>query len=625
MKALFCDWLISCAVAVTPVTPLPDLYYGTVLYSYYQDDTSQALLDTLIAERRGQLGEDPVRYQLAKGSFAFAEGMYTLAEETFEGVADSEMTPLDRMRLSFHLAREHFRRGDWSKTESLLADIQLGEGWLGRERYHPEVEFMRAEMSSRAGQWTAARAAIDHIAPTTPFYAYGLFNLGVAQRAAGEMAAAERSFADLANLDAYSTEVFDLKQRALLALAFIRRAQSETVSAEEILGALPSGTRYRDLAMSSYGGLAMETGDYKLAARVWLTLSEGDYWTQSSAAARLALPMSLEQMASRELALTQYRVAEARYEARLGKLATMESQVDQPGWMGGLLEVFAAPPAAADGAESARRERLMNRWRETFGHTDWLEWLATEDIHELLLQWRELKDIDAWLGDLPAELATFDELANEQKRRSAAARELITAEGLRERRAVIASQLDALLTSIDALRTATPTRTIDWMSKLADREQAARLADLAAKRALIENHMQGAELQRYLARIDRLEGLVFWALVESRLDKLRALDKSQRAAQAALAEIDDSLARIAVAEREYVAGVETDFLAFQARADDIARMVADALHDRESRLAEHVRRGIRREIAQLERHLLMTRMAIARTTDQLALAAEEGE
>ena len=33
---------------------------------------------------------------------------------------------------------------------------------------------------------------------------------------------------------------------------------------------MPAASRYRDLAMASYGSLAMETQNYDLAARIWL-------------------------------------------------------------------------------------------------------------------------------------------------------------------------------------------------------------------------------------------------------------------------------------------------------------------------------------------------------------------
>ena len=184
MKEFLCDWILSCVLTVQPVTPLPDLYYGTVLYDYYQDDYQQALLDALIIERRDVVGEDPVRLQLAKGSFAFADGMFAMAEQTFASVREGELTPLDKMRLSFHLAREDFRRQDWAGVERNLVNIDLGKSWLGHERIHPEVEFMRAEVATQKGDFAAAQTAIDRIDPKQGFRAYALFNLGVAERSA---------------------------------------------------------------------------------------------------------------------------------------------------------------------------------------------------------------------------------------------------------------------------------------------------------------------------------------------------------------------------------------------------------------------------------------------------------
>jgi hypothetical protein len=84
-------------------------------------------------------------------------------------------------------------------------------------------------------------------------------------------------------------------------------------------------------------------------------------------------------------------------------------------------------------------------------------------------------------------------------------------------------------------------------------------------------------------------------------------------------EIDAKLARVTHAEDVIAAGVETDFLAFQARADAITKQVAVAIADRETRLGNQIRSGIHREMAQVERQILVTRIAIARATDQLAM------
>ncbi len=618
MKEFLCDWILSCLLTVQPVTPLPDLYYGTVLYDYYQDDYQQALLDALIVERRGVVGEDPVRLQLAKGSFAFADGMFAMAEETFASVGDGELTPLDKMRLSFHLAREDFRRQDWAGVERNLVNIDLGKSWLGHERIHPEVEFMRAEVATQHGDFAAAQTAIERIDPKQAFRAYALFNLGVAERSAGQLEQAEQVFATLGAMDVYETDALDLKQRALVALSVVKRQRTEPASAESVIGAMPAEGRYRDLAMTSYGGLAMDNGDYELAARIWLSLKKDAYWSESSATAQLGFPMSLEHMSSRELALTNYRAAETNFEGRLSELQTVAARAEDPVWVGGLLQVFAQP----DGDDTT--DKVMNEWRQTLGHTDWLEWLATEDVQELLLQWRELHAMSDWLTALPDELATFDALGVEQRRRAAAARELIDTRGLRDRREHVAQTLTDMHARIDALTMATPERTSEWMLALANADEAKLLNRLSAKRALLMQTPDDATRAKLLQRIDYLEGISFWNLVEDRMTRLRAAENEATQTGELLAEIDAKLVRVAQAEGALAAGVQTDFFAFQTRADAITREVAVAINDRETRLGNQIRSGIHREIAQVERQLLVTRIAIARATDQLAMDQQSG-
>ena len=618
MKEFLCDWILSCVLTTQPVTPLPDLYYGTLLFDYYQEDYQQALLDESIIEQRGYTVADPVRWQLAKGSFAFADGMFAMAEQTFASVQDGELTPLDKMRLSFHLAREDFRRQDWAGVERNIANIDLGKTWLGHERMHPEVEFMRSQLAIHNGDFAAARTAIDRIDPKQAFRAYALFNLGVALRASGDLAGAEQTFATLGAMQVYEPDALDLKQRALVALSVVKRQRTEATSATSVLGGLPADGRYRDLALTSYGGLAMDTGDYQLAARIWLTLKKDSYWSESNATAQLGFPMSLEYMKSRELALTNYRAAEATFQGRLDDLHAVALRAQDAQWIGGLLAVFAQP----DGDDST--DRVMAEWRKSLGHTDWLEWLATEDVQRLLSEWRQLRGMSEWLKALPEELSTLDALAAEQRRRAASARDLLTTHGLRERREHVAQALDGMNARIAALTAATPERTSQWMLTFADADEAKLLNDLSAKRALLMELPNDESRSQLLSRVDYLEGMVFWNLTEERLTRLREAQKQAEETQAILADIDSKLARVTLAEGVVAYGVQTDFLAFQTRADALTSQVAVALADRENRLGDQIRAGIHREIAQVERQLLVTRIAIARATDQLAMEQSNG-
>lgn len=629
MKSFFCELLFSCLIASPGAKPIDELTYGTLLYSYYQQDYQQALVGALVAETQGRRGDDPVRFELAKGSFAFADGMYDYAARTFDAVDPTALDELDRRRLSFHLAREYYRRQDWIQLGVQLGRLDLGPTRRDRDRVHPEVQFMRSELAVHEGRYAQAEQALAPVDPGDPLRAYGLFNLGVALRESGDLAGARRVFQTLADTpvdgkrydDAERlAELGDLKQRARVALSFIAREQGAPTDAETVLGALPAASRYRDMAMASYGSLAMETANYDLAARIWLTLQKQQYWTSSTAQARLGFPLSLEHLASGDMALVQYRAAERSFENRLAVLTDLSGRADDPVWIRGLLQVFASP-----NPDPERRGRIMEHWQEQLGHTDWIEWLAAEDTQQVLLEWRDLLGMQHWLEGMPRTLAAFQEVAQERRRRSAEARTLLHDEKLLTGRSALAAQIERQGNELAALRAATPEPTAGWMLKLADDSEREQLERLAGMRSLVSRGMTPAEQGRWLPRIARLEGVLFWRLVDERAARLRLLDKELDANRALLADINARIDNVQTAESEFEAGVETDFIAFSDRASDLSARVEGALDRREVALAREIRRGIERETREVQQYLLATRVAIARATDQLAMTTDDGE
>lgn len=620
MKAFFCELILSCMLAAPGAKPVDELTYGTVLYAYYQQDYQQALLNTLVAEQQGRQGENTVRFELAKGSFAFSYGMYAYARETFARVHASELTTIDEMRLAFHLAREYHRRGDFDQLAANLDKIDLGKSLFGRRKFHPEVEFMRAEVAIHAQDLAAAEVALEQMDTEDPLRAYGLFNLGVAYRSEHNLDAAKAAFSRLTRMKSESDEVADLIQRAKLALAFIAREQNHVADAEAVLGALPGSGRYRDIALASYGGLAMDNGDYELAARIWLTLQNQQYWTTSTAQARLGFPVSLEKLASREMALMQYRVAERSFENRLTTLTTLNESAQDPEWVRGLLLAFSAPEQNSD-----QMSDLMQSWQDQLGHTDWLEWLATEDVHEVLVQWRELLGMRGWLDELPVRLEAYDQLSREQVRRGVAARELLYDRRLLENRDLLTHNIAEFAQRIEVLKSTVPTPDTTWMYVLANVEERELIDKFAVMRQMTRTHMTESERDKWLKRVERLQGVLFWQLVDQSSIRTRLLEKTFGENQAMLADVNDRIARVQSAERRYMAGVQTDFLAFAERADVVAVRVDDALRGREESLAAEIRRGIQHEMREVREYLLVARIAIARATDLLAHSGDPSD
>ena len=440
---------------------------------------------------------------------------------------------------------------------------------------------------------------------------------------ADQLEAARRTFEQLSDMKADSDEAADLTQRAKLALALISRQQQNATSAETVLNELPAATRYQEVAMAAYGGLAMDNGEYELAARIWMTLQEQDYWTPSTATARLGFPLSLERMAgdgraTTEMALLQFQRAEASFMTRLDDLTRLSAEAQDPQWVQGLLKVF-----ASDEQDPDQMKVLMHSWQEQLGHTDWLEWLATDKINQALTQWRNLNEMEVWLGHLPQKLEALQGVSIEQQRRGEEAQQLLEGDGLLAKRALLQERIAQSEADLTALTAADPVPEMSWMLPLANDEERAVLAELNGMRTLL-GHMNEKDRIKWTGRIDRLQGVLFYRLVDERAKRLQELNKAHKELVLVGADIDARIARVQGAESQFVATVGTDFLAFLERADDITAMVNDARVTRETLLANEIRGRMQDEMKQVQQYLLVTRIAIARATDQLAMNTDAG-
>jgi len=608
-----CKLIFTCAVAAEPeVTPRAELTYGTMLYDYYQENYSDALLKVRVAQTQGHTAGAETRFKLAEGSFAFSDQMFEYSKAAFASVDASELTELDNLRLAFHQSREHFRVGDWDNLKSSLKKVDFGASRFGNPHFHPEIEFMRAELALNEGALDAARGHLELLGKNDPYKMYGLYNLGGALRASGDLDQAEATFSQLARFKAKTTETLDLQQRALLAQAFVQREKGEVVKPKKILGNLPANGRYRDLALASFGSLAMESGDYELAARIWLRLQQQPMWTPSTASARLGFPLSLENMERSDLALAQYRNAEQSFSARAVKLDELTKLVEDKQWVRQLLGVF------AQGRSSPEK---LTEWQEQLGHTDWLEWLSAESVDSLVSQWRELRNTKDWLRTLPADIDSYETLAKEQLRRAIAVKAALAEDGLSSKHRALEAQIDQKLQELEALKARALVPEADLMQALADPEQAERIASIESMYEASESLNAEAKAQ-WRKRLDRLRGVVFWNIVDTHPVVLQQMRQAIADVEALSASMLAQTNRLQAAEKGLQTELLANFAVYQRRVGDLASRVERALEIREEQLAVELKQGMERESEQVQQYLLTARVAIARTLDQYAVVDE---
>ena len=284
--------------------------------------------------------------------------------------------------------------------------------------------------------------------------------------------------------------------------------------------------------------------------------------------------------------------------------------------------MFAVPPAVDEDGEvdeehAKQMQDLMHRWEAQLGHTDWLEWLATDHVHQALVQWRELNGMQDWLDQMPTRLEALQEVAEERQRRGDEAKRLLLDDGLLADRVALDAKVAELQSTMDAIRTSEPNPSVDWMYPLATAGERAVLDELNDMRGLIV-HMTAKDQEKWSQRVARLEGVIFFRIVEEQAKRLQDVRNVHNEMRALVAENSDRVARVQAAEDQFVAGVGTDFMIFVDRAEALIASVDAARIAREELLAQEIRSRMLQEMRQVEEYLLVTRIAIARATDQLA-------
>ena len=620
MKSWLCEWLLSCAVLLEGGPDIQELHYGRLLYAYYQQDYQQALVLALQAEQRGWRAQAPVRYTMAEGSFAFAQGMYRFADERFALLDDSQLSELDRQRLSFHLSREYLRRGDYEQLAGQLANLASPDGRLRRRELHPEVAFMQAELAIHQQQLGKADAWVQRIPEDHELAAYGRFNLAVAQHRAGHAEPALEHLLALSRTHPEDDINRDLRQRAALSAALLVRDAPELLTTlpgrrgdgplEAFQALLPGEGRYRDAALSHYAQLAMRLDAPDVAADIWRHLQDSGQWQAPHMLARLALPLVLEQQQQRPEAVAAYERAETALVARIEQLNALQHELKTPQTMAVLLS------GLTNGSAQTFRD-----WQDRLGHVQLLSWLSEPGLQSLVQEWRELSAASRWLAGLPEQLTSWSEVAAEQQRRSGQAAARLSERRLSEQAAQQGDALAGWSSRLDVVASQRPAADEAWFVALADAEQRRLRERLARLRSIAESGLADAEQERALARVARLEGLLVWALQEQQPVLIQALRNERAGLRALQADIENRLAFIAAAEADFQAGVGADFQALLARVAALQTRLADARLQREQVLATALQQRLEQESEQAAQYLAQARLGRARVLDALALSA----
>ena len=589
-----------------------DLYYGEVLYQFYQQNYYSAAVDLLTAQQQNRLQHHDQDAQLLLGGLYLSYGLHSEAEAIFKKLLDAEpasgVEPAIRDQAWFYLGKIRYQKGLYAEADEALA--RVGDALSADLR--EEFSTLKANLLMARKQYPEAAVALQALAQDRGEGNYARFNLGVALMRAGREEEGLALLEHVAVLQSDQDDLKALRDKANLALGYLS-LKKDPAKAKGYLTRVRLQGPFSNKALLGLGWAEVELQRYEQALVPWSELASRDRVDITVFEALLAMGNAFERLHAFPQAMQTYQNAIADYERELLSLdstvAAVKSgrlwedllaQVDrnQMGWFWEA-ELLPATPEA--------------RYLQTL--------MAGNEFHEAIKNLRDLRfladKLDRWSGEMPAfdyMLELREETYQSQLNRLTPEDTLARVADVRASRDIYFQELRTIEANQDAMALAT-----EKESKL--------LARLARVEETIWRISSRRDVDEYRDRYRLYKGLLEYDINTSYAIRHRQVVKSLQsldaALEAALAQ-QDSLQRARVLAPQGFAGFGERIGAQRARIAGLQAGVQQAFEAQQAQLQTLVDTELGRLRQQLVDYLDRARFSLAHLQD-LAASQEGGE
>ena len=331
------------AVATPRVAPTPgslppvkvqDLYYGDVLFYFFQDDYFDALTRLTAAQVKNRLQHHADDAELLLGGLYLSVGQHREAGEIFARVLDGKnVPPAVRDRARFFLGKVWYLRGYLDKaTETLAA--------AGRAGLSPEMEAERRMLLAQSlmyqGKYVEAIRALDNWKGPVTWQAYAQFNLGVALVRSGKLDEGVHMLDAVGQIDRSNRELDALRDKANLALGYALLQANRPLEARPYLERVRLDGPLSTKALLGVGWAESGVEKYREALVPWTELHGRNLLDSAVQESYLAVPYAFGKLGANRQAAEAYETAIREFVAESARLDESIDSIRK----GGLIETI---------------------------------------------------------------------------------------------------------------------------------------------------------------------------------------------------------------------------------------------------------------------------------------------
>ena len=450
----FSALLLSC-VCVTPGAAqlnkhqVKDLDYGRALYRYFQDDDLGAITQLMIARQRARSANQQDEANLLLADLYYDFGLYEESREIFSQLLTAEVADSIQSRIWFNLARLRYEQGHYDQARDLLSRIseRLPRG------IEAERKYMLVNLYLGNRQYDQAADLSNQISSRSIWKLYARYNLGVSLLENDQYEQGKSLLANIGQMEAPSTELRGLRDRANLSLGLKQLRMDLPEDALESLSRIRLEGPLSNQALLASGWAWYQLDQFDKAANPWRLLIRRNAVDAATQEAILAIPANYAKSEQNNLAVRHYEIAVKQFDMQIELLNNAVGSIEND-------ELIAS---LQDNALLYDRSSLQ-RLPPSSDVTPQLHILmASAEFQREIKRYQELIDIRTSLGYWGNSFPALELMLAERRQRfqqklpslqqSASFDQL---EQIRERRERFAVQVNTIQASGDYLALATP-------------------------------------------------------------------------------------------------------------------------------------------------------------------------
>ena len=590
--------------ALAPVK-VQDLYYGDVLFYFYQDDYFEALTRLTAAQLKGRVPHHAEDAELLLGGLYLSVGQHREAGQIFSEVLNRKnVPPAVRDRARFFLGKVWYQRGYLDKAASTLAEA-------GKAGLTPEMEAERRMLLAQSllylGRYPEAIQVLENWKGPFTWQAYAQFNLGVALVRSGRLDDGARLLDAVGQLERSNRELDALRDKANLALGYALLQGNRAAQAKPVLERVRLQGPLSTKALLGVGWASSASGDYREALVPWLELHGRNLLDSAVQESYLAVPYAYAKLGANRQSADAYEAAIREFSHETDRLEESIESIRK----GGLIETIVKNESTSEQGWFWQLSALPDAPESRYLY----HLLARNEFQEGLKNFRMMRymerNLEAWATSVEA----FDDmLATRRERYSQKLPEVLARlqgvdlEELQRQRTDFESQVASAESTGDRAALGTPRERAVW-------------AQVEQMEGVLASAGADPDLEEAREKLRLIKGVIYWQMDDGFKARAWAARKSLREVAQALRETEKrwSLvqeAKTAVPDRNGEFGARIDALRPRIAA---ARERLTGLENAESRyLADIAINELESQKERISTYMLQARYALATIYDRAA-------